>query len=95
MHSLADVITDELPQFHQEVKRCEALSIFKALQQAIDECKGLIPIVAHKRNSTEWCVVMRADDWLKIVVEYNQMKDLKVTIEPILQTSDTSHEILS
>ena len=56
-----------LPHIHQEIKRVESLNIHKAMQQAARDAdaagRGEIPIVAHRRNGTEWLVTMRAADW--------------------------------
>lgn len=56
---------------HQEVKRVEALNIHKAMEQAIRDCEAagderILPIVAHRKNRTDWLITMRAEDWFKI-----------------------------
>ena len=50
-----DVI-HSVPGVHFEVKRTEALSLYKALGQAADDCKRVlkIPVVAHRRNKCDW-----------------------------------------
>lgn len=61
-----DVVSN-LP-FHFEVKRVENLSLYKAMEQAKrDTVEGKPPVVAHRRNKEEWLVVMRYDDWIKLV----------------------------
>jgi len=61
-----DVVTS-LP-YHFEVKRTEALSLYKAMAQAKrDAVRGKPPVVAHKRNGEEWLVVLRFEDFLKMV----------------------------
>ncbi len=63
-----DVIAPELPTLHFEVKAVEALRIWAAIQQAIEDAGGnKIPVVAHKRNNSEWLVFLRAKDFLEIV----------------------------
>ena len=65
----ADVLCEALERFHQEVKRVERLDIHDAIQQARDDSNGVkTPIVAHRRNRTDWLVTMLASDWLKIVI---------------------------
>ena len=61
-----------LPGIHQEVKRVEKLNIHDAIAQAVrdSEGKGSIPIVAHRKNHTEWLVTMRAEDWFTIYREW-------------------------
>lgn len=59
-----------LPRIHQEVKRVERLDIHKAMEQAVRDSEAAgnrdKPIVAHRRNNTEWLVTMRAKDWFEI-----------------------------
>lgn len=56
-----------LEGYHQEVKRVEALNINKAIDQAKRDCNGNIPIVAHRKNRSEWLVTMRAEDWVRLI----------------------------
>lgn len=67
-----DVICPELPGFHFEVKRVEAGNPYKWITQAIRDSRiaNLIPVVAHKRNNCDWLVILRAEDFFKIVKEY-------------------------
>ena len=70
-----------LPGVHQEIKRVEKLNIHEAMEQAVRDSgeagRGEIPIVAHRRNKTEWLVTMRAEDWLKMYkcVKENNFND--------------------
>lgn len=61
-----DVVCGQLSGFHFEVKRREAGNPFPWLKQAISECGGKTPVVAHRRNDEEWMIIMRADDFLKL-----------------------------
>jgi Holliday junction resolvase len=64
-----DVICEALANFHFEVKRTEALSLYKAFEQATaDSGKDQVPVIAHKRNGKPWLVVMDAEDWLGLVL---------------------------
>lgn len=59
-----DVTSDD--GIHWEVKRTEALSVYKAMQQAISEApEEKIPAVAHRRSNQEWLVILRAEDFLE------------------------------
>lgn len=53
-----------------EVKRVEHLNIHEAMHQAIRDStaagKGDLPIVAHRKNRTDWLVTMRVEDWFKL-----------------------------
>lgn len=63
---------------HIEVKRNEHLNIHDAIAQAVRDCeaggKGLIPIVAHRKNHTEWLITMKANDWFKLYREWESGK---------------------
>lgn len=63
-----DVITN-LPGIHAECKRTETLSLYVAMAQAIRDAGTKIPTVWHKRNHKEWLVILRADDFLKLLPE--------------------------
>jgi len=61
-----DVITD-LEGVHFEVKRVERLELHKALQQAIDEKgEGEMPVVAYRRNRSEWIAILRMEDLIDL-----------------------------
>ena len=57
------------PGYHVEVKRVERLNIHDAMNQSIRDANEQIPIVAHRKNRTEWLVTMRAEDFLEMVRE--------------------------
>lgn len=60
----SDVTSERLPH-HIEVKRVEKLNLSKAMQQAIDDSDGNLPIVAHRKNHEDWLITMRFSDWIK------------------------------
>ena len=47
---------------HFEVKRTEQLRLHEAMQQAIEECGGAVPVVLHKANFKPWLAIVRLDD---------------------------------
>lgn len=62
-----DVVCSSLP-FHFEVKRCERLRLYEAVEQAVsDSGPGEVPLVAHRRNRGEWLAVLRLDDLLSLM----------------------------
>lgn len=62
----ADVVG--LPGFHIEVKRVEAFSAYKALEQAAEDSAGAAtPIVFHRSNARQWIVVLNADSFLDLL----------------------------
>lgn len=65
-----DVRCADLPGVHWEVKRTEKLSLYQAMAQAkADAADGQMPVVAHRRNHSEWLIVLRAEDFFRLVRE--------------------------
>jgi Holliday junction resolvase len=63
-----DVVCPALAHLHFEVKRVEALRINPALDQAIaDAASDQTPVVAWRQNQRPWVVVLRADDFLRLL----------------------------
>ena len=60
-----DVTAEGLEQYHIETKRTERLRLGEAMQQAIHDADGKIPLVMHRRSRQPWLVTMRLSDWLK------------------------------
>jgi len=65
-----DVKTEFDEWLHIEVKRVEAFSLYKALAQA-EEDAGLerTPVVFHRRSGEEWVVVLRAQDFIDLILD--------------------------
>lgn len=68
--SSADVLG--LPCVHAEVKRTEALSLYKAYDQAVRDAGSSeeMPVIFHRRNGKPWLVVMSLRDWAKLYHNY-------------------------
>lgn len=63
----SDVICTTLPTIHFECKRTEALRLYPAMEQAINDAdEGKIPVVATKKNRSEWLAIMRLDDFINL-----------------------------
>lgn len=56
-----DVIHD-IAGIHFEVKRTERLKLYDAVDQAMADCAGSIPVVAHRRNRGDWLCILRCED---------------------------------
>jgi len=56
-----DVIAD-IPGVHIEVKRAEALRLYPALKQAIEDAGDNIPVILHRANRQPWVAIVRLDD---------------------------------
>lgn len=67
-HDSADVVG--LPGFNIEVKRTETFNLYGAYEQAQSDAAGTAtPVVFHRRNGKEWMAVLKADDFLALVVK--------------------------
>jgi Holliday junction resolvase len=61
-------VVHNLPGFHIEVKRVEALNLYGALEQAKGDAKlSDAPVVFHKKNRKDWVVILGAEDFLQIL----------------------------
>ena len=69
-----DVITD-FSGIHFEVKRTERLSLYPAMQQAIEDAVDKIPVVCHKQNRREWLAIIRLDDLPKLTATIQRRED--------------------
>jgi Holliday junction resolvase len=64
-----DVICESLPGLHLECKRTERVTLHDWLAQAISDAgKGKVPVVAHKRNRSDWVAILPLEDLLKLVM---------------------------
>jgi Holliday junction resolvase len=63
-----DVEVLEWPHLHFEVKRCERLVLGPSMQQAIADAQGKVPVLAHRKNRTPWLVILRAEDFVKLML---------------------------
>lgn len=61
MHSISGV--------HVEVKRCERLDLYAAMDQAGMDSGGKIPVVLHRRNGRDWLAILPAHHLLRILKE--------------------------
>jgi hypothetical protein len=51
-----------LDGLHVEVKRCEKLSLYPAIEQACrDAAAGEVPLVLHRRNGKPWLVILELE----------------------------------
>jgi len=70
-------VVHSMPGIHVEVKRTEALQLYAAMEQAIEDAKpGNDPVVFHRRNDKPWVVIMLADGF------FNLLRDACGAAEP-------------
>ena len=74
-----DVICSDLPGFHFEVKTVERLNVNAAMAQAVDDAGEKIPVVAHKRNRSDWLVTTRANNWFAMLARARPQQCLAVS----------------
>ena len=63
-----DIVIDDLPGLHVEVKRAERFNLYDALAQSRrDAGDAKMPIVMHRRNDHPWVVVLSFEDFARLV----------------------------
>lgn len=56
-----DIICEDIPHIHFEVKRTERFQLYKFLDQAAADCSpDQIPVVAHRQSRQDWVIVIPA-----------------------------------
>ena len=53
--------------YHWEVKRAERTEIHKWMAQSVEQCRGKIPTVVHRRSREDWLITMKFEDFLNII----------------------------
>ena len=62
-----DVILEDFPGVHVEVKRKEKLSIHPVMEQLLEEAGAkTVSVLAHRRNGQPWVCSMPAEQWLEM-----------------------------
>lgn len=61
-----DVVCAALPTFHLECKRVEGgtETLYKWMAQSQRDAGKKTPLVVHRKNKSDWLVVMRLEDFL-------------------------------
>jgi Holliday junction resolvase len=73
-------VVSELP-YHFEVKRVENLNLVAAVQKATEDAGGQVPVIAHRRNLSEWLVTMKAKDWIELVKTWRKLEQNAETLQ--------------
>ncbi len=61
-------LAGDLPGLHLEVKRCERLSLYKALSQAQQDADvAQVPVVMHRANSKPWVMIVEVDQLIRLL----------------------------
>lgn len=56
-----------LPGCHVEVKRCESLRLYPAMDQATADAGELVPLLLHRRNRGDWLAIVRLADLPRLI----------------------------
>ena len=62
-----DVILNEVPGVHVEVKYTESFQVWAAMDQARKDAGHSVPIVIYRKNGKPWLVIHEFEDWLEII----------------------------
>lgn len=62
----SDVVIEELPDVFVECKLVENLSIVPTMKKAIEQCKGKLPIICHRKKNTQFLVTLQLSDLVAI-----------------------------
>lgn len=63
----ADVVSDDLPLFHFEVKAVQRLNLDAAMAQAKADCGPKYPVVAHRKDRGTWNITMPSGVFFKML----------------------------
>ena len=64
---VADVIIDELPNIHFEIKGGAVIRLYDAVSQVRADKGAKCGVIAHKRDHGEWLFTMTADDFWGLI----------------------------
>ena len=84
----ADVVCEDLPGLHVEVKRQKSPRLFAALEQAIEDAshKDQLPVVLAKRNRDRWVIMLKLSDFESLTVQLIEArKRLKKKPPPLVR----------
>ena len=62
-----DVECESLSDFHIECKFVEALRLYPALRQAMDDAPNKKPLVIHRKKREEWVTILPLTDFLELL----------------------------
>lgn len=64
-----DVICDELAFIHFECKFTQAINLEKVMREQATKDAGdkKMPVIAHKKNNSNWLVTLRSEDFFELI----------------------------
>lgn len=60
-------IIHSIDGLHVEVKRCETLSVYTAMDQAMNDAGDKVPLVMHRRNNRQWLAIVNFEQLPQLV----------------------------
>src|SRR4051812_24979913 len=82
-----DVVCDQLPWLHFEVKAVERLNIEDAMKQARRDAGQKIPIVAHRRSFRRWLLTMDAETFFRLLrADFTEARQRNEGVQPRMGT---------
>lgn len=58
----ADIVTEPDIGLFIEVKRCERLNVFAAVDKAAQQANGRVPVILWRKNKSHWLLVLKLQD---------------------------------
>lgn len=58
----ADLLVDEAPDLFVECKLVQKLNVPAVMRVAVEQAKGQLPLLCHRRDREEWLVTLRLSD---------------------------------
>lgn len=62
-------VKHSIKKVHIEVKRCERLRAYEAIEQAVADAGDRLPVVLHRQNGKPWLAIVRLDDLPEVAVQ--------------------------
>ena len=81
----ADVVIPQMPGMFPECKLVNRFNLSEAMKVAVEQCRGLIPVVFHRRDREEWMVTVRLSDW-------RALSEMVCNATPQVQSDPTSQK---
>lgn len=69
--SSADLVVEETPDLHYEVKRVQRLAVPKTMQRAREEAGRKCPVLLHRPNHGEWLLTIFVEDLPRLCHAYD------------------------
>ena len=70
-----DVICEDLPDIHLEIKRTERLHLYDAIEQASRDSGTALPLVFHRKSRKPWVAILDAYSCIELILENKRLKE--------------------